>query len=285
MAKLPKGRRRAIAIVGIALLVLALCALVYLFAFRTFTLVSDSAFSQLLSGGQTMKMRLSFAMQGVRLRIVELKDSAFSMQPEFEQSISSLRGSQILLGPLASAYAVMNGIDVSGLLPKSIVIGIWGGEATALFDCTLKSNELSGWVQAASSLEAETRAMSQNIALVVDSDSGEIKHAIENTFPKGRLSVYEYDGTSRLFVTETASTMDRTSVVIAMCPYLDRLEDFFQSEYSANWVVDYRFRHVVPSGQLYGIVCPDMLSVLDLVREVRKGERSVISLGYVYEKV
>ncbi len=284
MGSRKQGPRRIPLIVLTAMVVvLALCAFVYLVLFDTFTLVADSTFGQLYSPTEVLGLRLSFASKGARLRVKVLKDDSFLSQEQFTSSLSKVRGDYVLLTPLASNYAASLSLNVSELLPKSIVLAMTT-KASDLFDCTLSSDEESGWIQAAKAISGETSSMSQNVALVYSSSSATEVQAIEACFPSGHLSVFEDDGSRRLFVSETVSEMDRLSMVLALCPYSDRLDDFFEYESTVQWVVDYRLRHVVPDSLLYGIVRPDFLDALKTARDVGKASGETRALEYEYEK-
>ena len=272
-----------IAISAVAALAIV-CTLIYMFAFRTLTVVSDSAFSLVLPKSTMRDLRFSMAFKGIRVRTVYLEDSAFDSPEAFRTRLMEEKGSYVLLGPVSSAYAVSKKINVSDLLKESTVIAMYG-KKSSLFDCTLVSDEKSGWIKASEKLSSEFEKTAQNVALIYENDAVPYAQDIKDCFSDSRLSVFSDDGQSRLFASETLKRTDELSIVVAMCPYYSRLGDFFKTPGTLSWVVDYRFANAVAPKQLYGIVVPSLSRSLKGVLKTEKGSSSESKLEYDYEKL
>ncbi|MBO4393717.1 MAG: hypothetical protein J5800_05185 [Spirochaetales bacterium] len=286
MSAVPGKTKKPLLIVLIVLLTVASAlALVYYLVFPTFTIVSDSAFSAVLSKPELHRLGLSMAAKGIRLKIEAFENDSFYAPESFSSRLGRVKGKWVLLGPTASAYSAQNGINVRDILENSVTIGIHADPTTGLFDCTLVSDVTSGWIEAASAVSNEMSKTSRNTALVYENDVILLAQDIESCFQTGWLSVYEDDGQSRLFVSTTLSEMDRQNIVIALCPFDSRLNDFFKSPSSLSWVVDYRFAPVVPQNQLYGIVIPDFKAAFEKAMKITKGSTETIALEYRYEKL
>ncbi len=276
--------RIAIAIASALLLVLAILALVYFVLLDSFTLVSDSSFRQVFPAGRLLRLRLDYALKGVRLRVRTLDDACFSDNELFCSEISAIRSDYVLLAPLSTWNVCQNRTDVSALLPSSVVLGIGGSEYSDLFDCMLVSDERSGWVLAAQSIADETASISQNVGLVYENETITYADDIVGCFGENRVSVFKSEGTGRLFASETLKSLDNEGIVLVLCPYISGFQRFMDASHSLSWVVDYRFAPAVPSGNLYGLVIPDFGMVLDQARATAKDQGATASLGYVYEK-
>lgn len=280
-----KGRKRAGLVVLCAVAaVLAVCAAVYFLVFDTLDFVTDSAYSAVLPFRNMLVLRLQCAFRGIRLHVVGLEDLVYENPGLFGPRLAALKGDYVLLTPVAAAAALDTGTDVSALLPDSVVLAVGPLSGRTAFDVTLVSDEASGWNAAASKLASELSTMSQNAALVYDSSVYFDIQNITGSFASGRLSVFYNDGSRRLFNSETASSLESQSVVVALCPHLTGLADMVRSAASVSWVVDYRFCNAVPADNLYGVVIPDFRSVLDMLKDCRKGMRTTVGLSYVYEK-
>ncbi len=278
--------RKAILIVLAAVLALALvCSAVYFLAFRTFTIVSDSAFSQVLPKASIRRMALSLATKGIRLKVQNLSDDAFFNEGLFTSGIRKVKGNWVLLSPVSSAFAISEGINVSEILDRSVVIALHEKTDSGLFDCNLVSDEGTGWVRAAGRIADEFSTTSQNVALIYEKDSISYLQDIVDCFGYGRISLFEDEKSSGLFVNETKKELENLGIVVAMCPSDRRLGDFFKTSDSLFWVVDYRFAPAVPSGQLYGMVVPDFQTAFEQAMLAGKGSSSTVTLEYLYEKL
>ena len=264
--------------ISAVLALLLVCTLIYLFAFKTLTIVSDNAFSVVLP-------RFSMATKGIRIKVETLENDAFDSTEAFVSRLEKIKGKWVLLSPLSSAFADSNRINVSELLPKSIVIAMYNEKASSLFDCTLVSDEKSGWIKAAEALSSEFEKTSSNVALIYERDTVPYVQDIEDCFSESRLSVFNDDGASKLFFSETLKKADELSIVVAMCPYDSRLNDFFKTPGTLCWVVDYRFANTVAPKQLYGKVVPAFARSLKAVLNTEKGSSTVATLEYDYEKL
>ena len=262
MGKKHKKGLTTILIIIAVVIVLGAAAAVYFLAFDSMTIVSDSAFSQIVPQKTVTRLRLRCALKGIRLSVTRLTDDCFYSESAFEARLGRIRSDYVLLGPLSAAYAVKNYIDVSDLLKSSIVLAIHDSEGSHLFDCTLVSDVISGWEKVASELSLETSTMSQNVGLVYDSDSKNIAEAIISCFPVGRVTSFEKPESGRLFASSSIEEMNRQGIVIALCPSVDSFSDFFKSENSISWITDYRLALTVPDKNLYGIVIPDFFWIL-----------------------
>ncbi len=277
-------RTLAIGLMVIAAMVLSLIA-IYFLALPTFTIVSDRAFSTVLPKAELRRLGLSLASNGIRLKVDTFKDESFESPESFSNRLGKVKGRWVLLSPVLSAYSVNNAIDVSEMLSDSVAIAMYAYPDTGLFDCTLVSDERSGWVKAASSVASEMAVTARNTALVYEVDSIAYRNDIVACFSPGWLSVFEDDGQSRLFVSSTMAELDRQNIVIALCPYESKLYDFFSSPGTVNWVVDYRFAATVPKSQLYGIVIPAFSDAFGEALHCEKGQSSTVKLEYRYEKL
>ena len=271
-------------VVAIIALVILACA-IYFLALPTFTIVSDSAFSAVLPKAELRRLGLSMATKGIRLKIEAFENDSFYAPESFSSRLERVKGKWVILGPTASSYSVQNEISVRDILDHSVTIGIYADPDTNLFDCTLVSDFTSGWIEAATTISDEMSKTSRNTALVYDNSVILLAQDIESCFQTGWLSVYEDDGQSRLFVSTTLSEMDKQNIVIALCPYETRLNDFFKNPSSLSWVVDYRFAPVVPQSQLYGMVIPKFKETFEKVMKITKGSIETIVLEYRYEKL
>lgn len=190
----------------------------YFFAFRTFTIISDPAFSYVLKQVDIPKIRLSLATKGIRLKIVDLPASAFSdsnssieaisestlhsepitnyQYPAFINAIKSYAKSRyILLSPLSAAYAASNKINLSSILNNTIVAALYTPQTATTSQATPQANtqttlQGTSTPQTATTSQAtsqgastfQTTSASQNIfdcTLVSDLESGWIQAAKE----------------------------------------------------------------------------------------------------------
>ena len=282
--KSPKLLKIMLRIVALLLLLVLLCAAVYFLFFPKITLVSDSSFQQVYTSSDMWSLRLEYASHGFRLKVMKLADSAFDSEDAFKSALSKAKGRAVTLSPLASEYCVVNEIRMSELLEKSIVVGINIYPVNECFDFTLVPNEKSGWIEAATILEAETSKMSQNVALVYESEVGSYVEDIVSCFPNGHVSEFKKVSGTSLFPTNTLNAMDEQGIVIAMCPYVSSFHRFFVGNTTVQWIVDYRFASVVPSDNLYGVVVPDLSVVIGISKTTEKGAYVSDSLPYKYVK-
>ncbi|MBP5161847.1 MAG: hypothetical protein ILP16_02585 [Spirochaetales bacterium] len=284
MGKKTKKGKAAIIILSVIIIAAAAAAAVYFLAFDTLTVVSDSAFSQVLPKMTTARLRAAYALKGVRLRMTRLSDDCFRSRELFSAYIGRIKSDYVLLGPLSASYAVSSDINVSDLLPSSAVLAIHGSNGSDLFDCTLVSDVESGWRKAATELSSETSTMSQNVGLVYDNDSKSMAEVIISCFPAGHVTEFDKSSTGRLFASTSLDQMNKLGIVIAMCPSVSSFNDFFSSDNSVSWITDYRLAPAVPEKNLYGIVVPDFYGILETAKGVEKGSHSISVLEYVYEK-
>ena len=282
--KSPKLLKIMLRIVALLLLLVLLCSAVYFLFFPKITLVSDSSFQQVYTSSDMWSLRLEYASHGFRLKVMKLADSAFDSEDAFKSALSKAKGRAVILSPLASEYCVVNEIRMSELLEKSIVVGINIYPVNECFDFTLVPNEKSGWIEAATILEAETSKMSQNVALVYESEVGSYVEDIVSCFPNGHVSEFKKVSGTSLFPTNTLNAMDEQGIVIAMCPYVSSFHRFFVGNTTVQWIVDYRFASVVPKTNLYGIVVPDLSVVIGISKTTEKGAYVSDSLPYKYVK-
>ena len=276
--------KAVIVTVSILVLLAGAAAAVYFLAFDTVTIVSDTSFRQVVPSGTYSSLRLTLALEGKRLKVVTFPDQYFNSTEVFRSAMASVKGNCLILTPVPAAYAVINQIDVSELRPDTVVIGIHDSTGSAFFDVTLVSDEMSGWKAAASAIQAETASMSQNIALVYETTVDELAQGIIDAFPAGHVTEFRKEGSSRMFASTSADKMDEQGIVLAMCPYVSGLSNFFSTVRSVSWIVDYRFASVVPQTNLYGVVVPDFSSLPGIIDSAEKGTHMVESLDYVYEK-
>ena len=206
--KSPKLLKIVLRIVALVLLLVLLCAAVYFLLFPKITLVSDSSFRQIYPSSDLWSLRLEYASQGFRLKVMKLADSAFDSEDSFRAALSKVKGRAVLLSPLASEYCVVNEIRICELLEKSIVVGINIDSASRCFDVTLVPDEKSGWIEAATALEAETSGMSQNVALVSESEGIFYLEDIISCFPEGHISEFKKISGASLFPSRTLEAMD-----------------------------------------------------------------------------
>ena len=282
--KIPKLLKIVLRIAALLLLLVLLCTAVYFLFFPKITLVSDSSFQQVYTSSDMWSLRLEYASHGFRLKVMKLTDSAFDSEDAFKSALSKAKGRAVLLSPLASEYCVVNEIRMSELLEKSIVVGINIYPVNECFDFTLVPNEKSGWIEAATILEAETSKMSQNVALVYESEVGSYVEDIVSCFPNGHVSEFKKVSGTSLFPTNTLNAMDEQGIVLAMCPYVSSFHRFFVGNTTVQWIVDYRFASVVPKTNLYGIVVPDLSVVIGISKTTEKGAYVSDSLPYKYVK-
>ena len=282
--KSPKLLKIVLRIAALLLLLVLLCTAVYFLFLPKITLVSDSSFQQVYTSSDMWSLRLEYASHGFRLKVMKLADSAFDSEDAFKSALSKAKGRAVLLSPLASEYCVVNEIRMSELLEKSIVVGINIYPVNECFDFTLVPNEKSGWIEAATILEAETSKMSQNVALVYESEVGSYVEDIVSCFPNGHVSEFKKVSGTSLFPTNTLNAMDEQGIVIAMCPYVSSFHRFFVGNTTVQWIVDYRFASVVPSDNLYGVVVPDLSVVIGISKTTEKGAYVSDSLPYKYVK-
>ena len=282
--KSPKLLKIVLRIAALLLLLVLLCTAVYFLFLPKITLVSDSSFQQVYTSSDMWSLRLEYASHGFRLKVMKLADSAFDSADAFKSALSKAKGRAVILSPLASEYCVVNEIRMSELLEKSIVVGINIYPVNECFDFTLVPNEKSGWIEAATSLEAETSKMSQNVALVYESEVGSYVEDIVSCFPNGHVSEFKKVSGTSLFPTNTLNAMDEQGIVIAMCPYVSSFHRFFVGNTTVQWIVDYRFASVVPKTNLYGIVVPDLSVVIGISKTTEKGAYVSDSLPYKYVK-
>ena len=282
--KSPKLLKIVLRIAALLLLLVLLCTAVYFLFLPKITLVSDSSFQQVYTSSDMWSLRLEYASHGFRLKVMKLADSAFDSEDAFKSALSKAKGRAVILSPLASEYCVVNEIRMSELLEKSIVVGINIYPVNECFDFTLVPNEKSGWIEAATILEAETSKMSQNVALVYESEVGSYVEDIVSCFPNGHVSEFKKVSGTSLFPTNTLNAMDEQGIVIAMCPYVSSFHRFFVGNTTVQWIVDYRFASVVPSDNLYGVVVPDLSVVIGISKTTEKGAYVSDSLPYKYVK-
>ena len=282
--KSPKYLKIVLRIAALLLLLVLLCTAVYFLFFPKITLVSDSSFQQVYTSSDMWSLRLEYASHGFRLKVMKLADSAFDSEDAFKSALSKAKGRAVILSPLASEYCVVNEIRMSELLEKSIVVGINIYPVNECFDFTLVPNEKSGWIEAATILEAETSKMSQNVALVYESEVGSYVEDIVSCFPNGHVSEFKKVSGTSLFPTNTLNAMDEQGIVLAMCPYVSSFHRFFVGNTTVQWIVDYRFASVVPKTNLYGIVVPDLSVVIGISKTTEKGAYVSDSLPYKYVK-
>ena len=282
--KSPKLLKIVLRIAALLLLLVLLCTAVYFLFFPKITLVSDSSFQQVYTSSDMWSLRLEYASHGFRLKVMKLADSAFDSEDAFKSALSKAKGRAVILSPLASEYCVVNEIRMSELLEKSIVVGINIYPVNECFDFTLVPNEKSGWIEAATILEAETSKMSQNVALVYESEVGSYVEDIVSCFPNGHVSEFKKVSGTSLFPTNTLNAMDEQGIVLAMCPYVSSFHRFFVGNTTVQWIVDYRFASVVPKTNLYGIVVPDLSVVIGISKTTEKGAYVSDSLPYKYVK-
>ena len=270
--------------VSALLLAAGAAAAVYFLAFDSLALVTDNAFMQVMPSGTIGGLRMSLVGKGMRLKVVKLSDDTLNSSGLFSSTLAALKDDYIVLTPVSAAYAVNNEIDVSELKPSSVVLAVHDESALRYFDCTLVSDEMSGWEKASEAIGSETASMSQNIGLVYDEKGRTLAQGIVSCFPDGHVTEFERVGASKLFASNTLGEMDRLGIVLAMCPYVGGFSEFFGSESSVSWITDYRLAQVVTEGKLYGIVLPDFRSLADIARRTQKGDHSSVGLEYVYEK-
>ena len=282
--KSPKLLKIVLRIAALLLLLVLLCTAVYFLFLPKITLVSDSSFRQIYPSSDLWSLRLDYASQGFRLKVMKLADSAFDSEDSFRAALSKVKGRAVLLSPLASEYCVVNEIRICELLEKSIVVGINIDSASRCFDVTLVPDEKSGWIEAATALEAETSGMSQNVALVSESEGISYLEDIVSCFPEGHVSEFKKISGASLFPSRTLEAMDEQGIVIAMCPYVSSFHRFFVSSTTVQWIVDYRFESVVPPENLYGVVTPDFSVVPEVSKNAEKNGHASFVLPYVYVK-
>ena len=237
------------------LLILTALAFVYFIAFERFVLVMDPAWSYLLPSSELFSMRFALAQKGYHLVVVHTSATNLDDSTSFTSLLLSLKGSEILLGPLASASAVQFGIDVTSLFENAVVYGMWS-QSCNNFDVTLISNISAGWQDAIT--KVTTKTMAQNVAMVYDSETISVYKAIDSITPAGDFLGYYYDGQSKIFARNTVSDMNEKQVVIALCPHLENLYDLVSLDTSISWIVDYRYAQIIPKKQLFGTVLPDL---------------------------
>lgn len=265
------------------LLIVAVLALVYFVAFERFVLVSDPAWSYLLPSSELSSMRFALAKRGYRLVVFDASASHLDDASSFTPMLLSLKGSVVLLGPLASASAIRFEVDVSTLLEQAVVYGMWS-QACYNFDVTLVSDVNAGWREAAG------QTMAQNVAVVYDSDGSSSFEAIESVISKTSLVEYYDDGSNRWFAKNTVDSMKEKQVVVVFCPHLEGLYNLVALDDSIFWIVDYRYAQMIPKKQLFGIVLPDLKALArdtswraGFGKKVFGEDSEVVSLLYKYE--
>ncbi len=278
-----KGMGALIAALAVVLFCAA-CALVYLFAFPRVSIVADSSFFQVVPSSDLIRLRLNYAFGGTRLSVVKLDDQCFSFKDLFVNAVSKIKGKTVVLSPMVSEYAIAEDVDVSSVLEQSTVIGITVDKENTCFDCILIPDELPGWLDASSIVEAETSKMSQNVALVYSANKVSYIQDIIDAFPAGHVSVFEKKGSSAIFASNTLEEMDRQGIVLALCPYVSTFYRFFSNETTVQWVVDYRFASVVPEKNLYAVVIPDFSGLRYVAEDVEKHSNTLKTLPYIYVK-
>ena len=278
-----KGMGALIAALAVVLFCAA-CALVYLFAFPRVSIVADSSFFQVVPSSDLIRLRLNYAFGGTRLSVVKLDDQCFSFKDLFVNAVSKIKGKTVVLSPMVSEYAIAEDVDVSSVLEQSTVIGITVDKENTCFDCILIPDELPGWLDASSIIEAETSKMSQNVALVYSANKVSYIQDIIDAFPAGHVSVFEKKGSSAIFASNTLEEMDRQGIVLALCPYVSTFYRFFSNETTVQWVVDYRFASVVPEKNLYAVVIPDFSGLRYVAEDVEKHSNTLKTLPYIYVK-
>lgn len=270
--------------VSVLVLLAGAAAAVYFLSFDTVSLFSDTSFRQVVPSGTVTSLRFRLALDGKRLNVVSMPDQCFGSPDVFRSALASSDCDYAILSPVPAAYAVINEIDVSALLPDTVVLGIHDETGTSFFDVSLVSDELSGWEDAAAAISAETASMSQNIALVYESTIDELAQDIMEFFPAGHVTEFRKKGALRMFASTTLETMDEQGIVLAMCPFVNGFANFFNRENPVSWIVDYRFASTVPAASLYGVVAPDFGSLPAILRAAEKGSRTAVTLNYIYEK-
>ena len=115
MDKKRKKGKAAIIILSVIIAVAAAAAAVYLFAFGTLTIVSDPAFSQVVPGGTIARLRLEYAMKGIRLRVKGLSDDCFRSRTLFSETLGRIRSDYVVLArlpqPMPSIVSLMSPIS------------------------------------------------------------------------------------------------------------------------------------------------------------------------------
>ena len=278
-----KGRAGLVVLI-IALVLAASCAALYFLAFDTLVFVTDSAYSLVVPSKDIFSLRLHCAAKGMRLKVVKLGDIVYENPGTFASAVSGIRGDYVILTPLVAEQALRTSTPVSQILSGSVVAAMTSEMRRGTFDVVLVSDEAGAWRETAAALAAELRPMSQNAALVCDSQVSFDIQNIVDSFESGRLTVCFSDGSRRLFNSETAQKLSEPSVVVAMCPHLSGMSDLIRATGSVSWVVDYRFADVVPSGNLYGIVAPDFRALADSLKGMEKGAVESLDLRFSYEK-
>lgn len=252
------------------LVILTALAVVYFVAFERFVLVSDPAWSYLLPSSELFSMRFELAKKGYRLVLYNASASNLDSSSSLTPILLSFDCSVLFLGPLASASAIRFDINVSNLLEKTLVYGMWAQECNN-FDVTLVSNVNAGWQ------EAVSQTMAQNIAVVYDYEGKSAYEAIESVTSKNSINAYYNDNQNKFFARNTISDMNEKQVVLALCPHLEDLYDLVSLDNSISWIVDYRYAQIIPKKQLLGIVLPDLSGF------VKNMKNSVVTLNYKYK--
>lgn len=285
MAKrIKKGRIITIAVLVCLLLVASAVAVVYLFAFDEVAIVTSSAWGQTFPLRDRLGLAWNLALDGCRLEFESLSDFTFFDPGMFEVSLAQVNADYAILDPVATSYAIQNSIDVSSVMGACITIGIGTG-GDSLFDALLVSDERSGWLRAAEAIQTQTSVASRNVALVYESSVIDYAKDIVGVFPSGAVSAFDRSLSGNMFYSNTVSDLDRLGIVIALCPYVSDMDNLFSKDCSASWVVDYRFRSVVPSEYLFGVVSPDLLGAFGRAKGIAKGQHVTMDLEYVYDRV
>lgn len=278
-----KAVRVLLVLLAILLLIAALCA-VYFFCFERFVLVQDPAWGYLLPQSARLSLRLELAKTGKRLVTVNVTSSELSDQVFLTPIFLDLQAKEVLLSPIVSQCVVNYNLDVSDLLGDCIVYGLWN-ESCSLFDATIISDVNSGWLQAASTL----KTMSQNVGVVYDSLGTSafqtIKSEISGSDLENGLVEYLYDAESHLYFSSTLSDMNEKQIVLALCPHLSDFNNFFSLDNSVSWIVDYRYAKMVPKKQLYGVVSPNLASLVKALDQspATKNCEALYTMEYKYD--
>lgn len=251
-----------------AVLVVAAIASAFLISARRFVFVMDDATALVLPRAELARMRIALAARWSHLVVVrpqaDVLDDPFLLN-DFVQSVGErYRVRAVLFCQVVSSMIAEYDVDAGSFIPNAAVYGIGGVEGEnglALadhVDSVLVPDIRSGWTSAATSISHDALSMSRNVAVVSDSYGSAYNQAISACFPSGMLSIYTNDDGSRLFSTSTVKEMNRLGIAVAMCPHLDEFYAVFDADDTISWVVDYRYSAVVPKGQLYGTVLPDL---------------------------
>lgn len=125
------NQKRLILILSIVLL-LSISVLVYFFAFKEVIFVTDASWDLLEPKEEMNKLRLSLALKGRKLTIIDF-ESFFSSYENYKGSCFLL-----ILSPVSSAAAVTEGLELSSEF-DCVVVGLGAKDDYSVFDMVLKS--------------------------------------------------------------------------------------------------------------------------------------------------